>query len=387
MSRWGDYLTALGAAPDLLGLLSDPDDPQAVAEAERLFFMALASGWYTAFADRDRPDFVPAVNTHCNLVGANPDFIYATASIDGGGHYLISGERGDSLFLMLDITAGGLGVMEQLGPSLGTIDLDSLSIDYDGRFALLLSDARPADWDGDWHQLDPATQSLTLRQASYDWGNHREARVAIERMDRAHSGRRWSEAEIGERLAALSAFPTRIARMSLGFIAGQREKGLWNSFEHDDWAGRGGVQGQHYYQGLFRLEPGKVLVLESDLPEQVRYWNVQLNDMMWNTIDWMNHQSSLNGGQAKLDADGRFRAVIALDDPGVANWLDPGGNVEGSIMLRWTGASSGPEPRLTLVDESELASHLPAGTSKVNPSERSQQLRARRRAVQMRRRW
>ena len=387
MTRWADYLTSLGSTPDILPLLANRDDAQSVAEAERLFFMALASGWYTAFADRDLPDFVPAVGTHCNLVGTNPDFIYGTASIDGAGQYLLSGERGEGLFLLMDITAGGLGVMDPLGPSLGTVDFDTLTLDDQGRFSLLLSAERPPDWQGDWRALDPSALSLSLRQASYDWGKEREARIAIDRVDKAHQPLRWSEDEIARRLTALAAYPKRLAGMSLGFIANQREKDLWNRFEHDDWAGRGGVEGQHYYQGLFRLGPGKALLLETDLPEQVRYWNVQLNDMMWNTVDWMNHQSSLNGGQARIDSDGRFRAVIARADPGVPNWLDPGGIAEGSIMLRWTGASSGPEPRLTLIDEGAVRDHVPQDTPTITAAERQEQLRARRRAVQMRRRW
>ena len=175
--------------------------------------------------------------------------------------------------------------------------------------------------------------------------------------------------------------------MALGFIKSQRDKGLWNALEHDDWAGRGGVQGQHYYQGLFRLEPGQVLLLETELPERVRYWNIQLSDMMWNSVDWMNRQSSLNGGQARLDGDGKFRAVIAVDDPGVPNWLDTGGHHEGAIMLRWTEASSGPAPTLRLVNLADLRSHLPPDTPFVSPEERDSQLRARRRGVQLRRRW
>jgi hypothetical protein len=384
---WSDNLATFGSTDELLALLERPDDPQLAAEAQQLFFMALASGWFTAFADPDLPDFVPAVNTHLNAVGTNPDFVYGTASIDGAGSYLISGQRGDGLFLLLDIVAGGLGVMEALGPSLGTLDFDTLQIDANGRFSLWLSANRPSDWTGDWHRLDPAARSLTLRQASYDWGVGGEARVAIERIDKAHAPRDWSPEEIAERLAALAGYPRRLAGMALGFIKAQRDKGLWNALEHDDWAGRGGVQGQHYYQGLFRLEPGQVLLLETELPETVRYWNVQLSDMMWNSVDWMNRQSSLNGGQARIDADGRFRAVIALDDPGVPNWLDTGGNCEGALMLRWTEASSGPAPTLELLDASELRGKLPADSPQVTLAEREQQLRTRRRAVQWRRRW
>ena len=387
MSGWGERIAAFGETSQLLGLLADPGDPQAAAEAERLFWLTLASGWFTAFADADFPDFVPAVSTHLNCVGTNPDFIYGTATIDGAGSYVLSGERGDGLFLLMDITAGGLGVMDKPGPSLGLLDFDKLSLDEQGRFSLLLSAERPADWAGDWHRLDPSARTLSLRQASYDWGVGREARMAIDRIDKAHAPRRCSAAEVTERLSALAAYPKRLAGMALGFIAGQRQKALWNRLEHDDWAGQGGVQGQHYYQGLFRLEPGKVLLLETELPERVRYWNVQLSDMVWNSIDWMNRQSSLNGGQARIDSDGRFRAVIALDDPGVPNWLDPGGNSDGAVMLRWTEASSGPQPSLRLVDLADLRGAIPADTPIISPQMRESQLRARRRGVQLRRRW
>lgn len=387
MSGWQDRIAAFGASQELLGLLADRNDVQLAAEAERLIWLTLASGWFTAFADPDFPDFAPAVSTHLNCVGTNPDFIYGAATIDGAGSYVLTGERGDGLFLLLDVATGGLGVMEQPGRSLGTLDFDHLTRDATGRFSLLLSATEPTDWEGDWRRLDPSARSLTLRQASYEWGVGREARIAIERIDKPHRPRKFDAAEIAERLDALAGYPKRLAGMALGFIAAQRAKGLWNRLEHDDWAGRGGLQGQHYYQGLFRLAPGKALLIETDLPERVRYWNVQLSDMMWNSIDWMNRQSSLNGGQARLDGDGRFRAIIALEDPGVPNWLDPGGNSEGAIMLRWTEASTGPTPSLRLVDLEELRAQLPSDTPTITAEARQHTLIARRRAVQMRRRW
>jgi hypothetical protein len=59
------------------------------------------------------------------------------------------------------------------------------------------------------------------------------------------------------------------------------------------------------------------------MPAQRQHWNVQLNDELWNAVDFIYRQSSLNGHQARIDRDGRFRAVIALRDPGIHNWLDP----------------------------------------------------------------
>lgn len=386
LPQWRDHLATMADADAVLDLLADPTDPAARQEVFRLLFLTLASGFQTSFADPDHPDFVPSVSNLLNAVGTNPDFIYASASIDGTGCYRLSGERGEGLFLLFDLAAGGLGVMDELGPSTGVVDTDRLTL-RDGRFDLLLATERPAGHTGDWHRLDPRTRTIVMRQASYDWGAGREARVAIERLDRPIGTTRPDAAEIARRLSRLAAYPARFAGFALGYGAGHRARGLVNALEHDDWAGRGGLDGQHYYQGIFRLAAGEALVIETDLPERVRYWNIQLNDRLWNSIDWLNHQSSLNGGQARIDPDGRFRAVIALDDPGVPNWLDPAGHGEGSVMLRWTEASSGPEPRLTLVPAADVRAHLHADTPTVTPEERQQALRARRRGAQMRRRW
>ena len=277
--------------------------------------------------------------------------------------------------------------MDELGPSLGTIDFDTLTFGADGAFDLLLSTSEPASRASDWRFLDPSARSLVLRQASYAWGEGRDGRFTIERVDAPLAPHRLDSGEVARRLARLAAHPNRYAGLWLRHMAGQRAKMLVNCFEHDDWAGRGGVTGQHYFQGLFKLEPGHALILETALPQSVLYWNVQLADPLWNAIDWLNRQGSLNGGQARIDADGRFRAVIALQDPGVANWLDPGGWSEGAVMLRWTGASDAPEPRMRTVPLDRLRAELPAATSVVDPDERQRSLRARRRGVQLRRRW
>lgn len=384
---WNDYLARLGEADGLLELLADPNDPALRQAAYRLFFLGLAGGYLTTFADPNCPDFVPPVNTAFNASGTNPDFAYLQAAISGEGTYRFSGWRGEGLFVHGDIMAGSLGVMDEPGPSLCAFDLDEMRLGPDGAFDILISAERPAGHDGDWLPLDPKARAIVVRQASYDWGGHRDGRFAIERVDGPLRPPIFSAEEVARRLDRLAGHARRYAGRWLAHMKGQREKGLFNRFERDDWAGRGGAAGQVYYQGLFRIEPGQALILETELPEYALYWNVQLSDRLWNTIDWVNRQSSLNGGQARIDSDGRFRAVIALEDPGVPNWLDPGGEREGSIMLRWMRCSSGPEPSLTPVPLTELRSRLPADTPAVSAEARDQSLRARRRGAQLRRRW
>lgn len=384
---WGDYLAKLRQSEDLRELLEDPDDRAQLQDFYELLVKSFTAGFFSAVSDPDYPDFVPSVNTVHNTVGVNPDFIYGYTRVNGEGTYRLSGKRGDGLFVMFDFIAGGMGVMDELGPSMGTLDLDDLELGPDGEFDVLLSPQRPPGYNGQWRQLRPETRTINVRQASYDWGAGREPRIAIERVDIPLEHRPAGPVETARRLERLMEYPLRYAGFALKHMKNQRDRGLYNQLEYDDWAGRGGVAGQYYYQGLFDLGEDEALILETDLPETVRYWNIQLTDRLWNSVSWLNHQSSLNGGQAVLDGDGRFRAVISIRDPGVPNWLDPAGRGRGFLMLRWNEASSGPPPALRVVPFDRVRQELPADTPSVSFEERQEQLRARRRSVQFRRRW
>jgi hypothetical protein len=387
LPQWQDYVQKLVGAGELTELLHDVGDERSRQEVYRLLFLGLSSGYLTTFADADHPDFVPSVNTILNALTSNPDFVYLQASIDGGGVYRITGYRGTTLFVHGDIAAGGLGVMDEFGPSVGGFDLDTFKIEADGYFELLLSGEKPADYTGNWVKLDARARVLVLRQASYDWGKDVDGRFTIERLDKSLQPGRPSAQEIARRLSRLAEYAKRYAQFPMKHMAAMRSRGLVNQFEVDDWAGRGGTSGQYYYQGIYQLRRGEVLVLESDVPEQVLYWNVQLSDPLWNAVEWLNRQSTLNARQARLDSDGRLRVVISIEDPGVPNWLDTGGFDNGSIMIRWNRSSSGPVPSIKSVPIAELRKHLPSDTPVVNTAQREEALRKRRRGVQLRRRW
>jgi hypothetical protein len=74
------------------------------------------------------------------------------------------------------------------------------------------------------------------------------------------------------------------------------------------------------------------------------YWSFSLGNVWWETIDYGNRQSSLNGHQAVVDDDGKVRVVVAHQDPGAANWLDTGGHSEGAIILRCVRTVTAPVP-------------------------------------------
>jgi hypothetical protein len=79
--------------------------------------------------------------------------------------------------------------------------------------------------------------------------------------------------------------------------------------------------------------------------------------------------------------------VIALEDPGVPNWLDPGEFRQGTVIGRWFECDSHPLPTLTKVPLADLRAHIPGDTPLINPAERERRLRQRVRSAQLRRRW
>ena len=112
-----------------------------------------------------------------------------------------------------------------------------------------------------------------------------------------------------------------------------------------------------------------------------------MTDELTNTLDWNNHQSTLNGFSAKRDKDGKFRAVISARDPGVPNWLDVADYQRGMIIGRWKECSSYPEPQITKIKVADVRKYLPADTPVVSAEARDASIRERRKAVQLRRRW
>jgi len=100
----------------------------------------------------------------------------------------------------------------------------------------------------------------------------------------------------------------------------------------------------------------------------------------WDTLDFNYHQTGLNGHQLILDEDNCFRCVIAFEDPGIANWLDPMGLPQGQCLFRWYDGKPFSLPKTKLVKHSDIEKHLPKNTARVTALERKDNLSQRARA-------
>ncbi len=94
------------------------------------------------------------------------------------------------------------------------------------------------------------------------------------------------------------------------------------------------------------------------------YLGFQLGSLWYISLDYINHQTSLNGTQAQADPDGKIRIVVADKNPGVTNWVETLGHAKGYLQFRWQRVSrelteaDGP-PTMEIVDLDAVAAKLP----------------------------
>lgn len=388
LPQWKDYLAQLMPVGDrVLKGVPRPHDPQARQETWMTIFCALANGYLgRVYLDVDYPEFVSMFNTALNLYAPNPDYMYTWTPIDGRGTYRMRGFRNTARFVEFSILDGYYA----LGTNKGTfalIDVDKLTLRPDTSFDVILSSHRPGNWAGDWIELEPRASNILLRSVCYDWARERDAVAAIERMDVPAARPRLTAQEMSDRLSGLASWTETGLMKAYWRFEDLENRQLRNKIDVHDYVPMGGTLDQVYLEGLYDLAEDEALIIETEVPKVSRYWGFLVTDDQFGTVNWMHHQSSLNGFQAKLDSDGKFRCVISCKDPGVPNWLDTGGYLYGGVQGRWNKADSCPMPATKKVKLTEVRQYMLRDTPFVTPAERDAQLRERRMGAQFRRRW
>ncbi|WP_016744549.1 DUF1214 domain-containing protein [Rhizorhabdus wittichii] len=390
MRNWADYADLLKPAAELLARTHSPDSEAMKAQLWRQFAMNLSQGYFLLFQSTpDHPEFAPFENS-VFLAQPNPDAVYYYAPVDGSGTYRVTGERGNAPVAGFALGNRIIGMDPLPGKGLGNHDFDDLKIDADGRFEVIFSCERPVGYHDNWLKLPEEADFILVRQFSYDWGNERDVRLAIERLDAPPIRPALTPAQVDAKLAHLfGGYARNLSQISIGAVARCAEQGFVNRFNLTSFQelGNGKDWPQAYWETVFDIAEDEALIIESELPEQRPYWNIQVIDGLWNQVDYVYRQSSLNGLQAKVDADGKFRAVLAHRDPGVANWLDTGGNLYGMLIGRWYRCSDHPTPSVIRVKFADLDRHLPEGVARIGGDERAEALRRRRIGSQLRRKW
>jgi hypothetical protein len=385
-AAWQKYLLDLEALRQGIYASELAVDPADQARAHYWFMQAQAAAFNLVIAPKQsQPVF--SINTvfEPNLYTwllPNADFLYRYVFFDGTRNFLIRGKRGSSHFLEAQTISGFWGDPELR--LLASYDFERFALGSDGTFEIAVGPA-PPEGGGNWIATDPnsANNTMIVREAFYDWVNERPAELRIESVEPDERPTPPAEPEFIRRLEAASRMMQFCFKTFSGGLTQDVVKAVGtNNFllvdtSKDEHAANPSAG---YVPVVYDLQADEALIIELEAPK-ARYWNLHLGDVWWQVTDYTYHQSSLNGHQVAIDRDGKARLVIALRDPGVANWLDPVGNLRGVALLRWYFTDHYPVPITRRVPFDRLWAELPEDTIKVDFSERQRALTLRRDAV------
>lgn len=379
---WRALCEQLAGAGDLLADPRAPKDPTTQAAGLRYLLHLVTSGLdlFVHNADPAHPEVSrpqdPDKRWGLDCTDAN----YGKAPIEGTGTYRVTGGPGNAHYLGITVTAGSLGTAGI--QTIGALSRPgSLVCEPDGSFELVLS---PDEHEGNWIRTEPGVTGVSFRQFLYDWDTEMPSWITIERLDVTAPPVPDAESEL-KKLAALGGFVTGSATLWADYVDGLRHRSF-NTFcpPNPPNSAYGATPDNVYGSGYFELAPDDAAIIEFT-PPPCHYWNIQVGNHWFESLDYTYRQTSLNGHQAVLDGDGVFRAVLCGADPGVANWLDTAGSAVLPATYRWQLPSVPfdelPTPASRVVKVADLDGELHPGTPRVTPAERAAVLARRRLAV------
>jgi|DEB0MinimDraft_10_1074344.scaffolds.fasta_scaffold00334_12 hypothetical protein len=336
-------------------------------------------------ADPDLPRF-RILDDRVRTGGDNPDQRYGFAPIHGGVDYEVWGSKGSASRLEVQLYRREPYGAEDV--SLGYLADEDIDFAADGSFSIRVGPGRSGR-----SALDNPSEAtiLQVRQIYGDWSEVDCGSVFIDRVGSEGAAvtvesaevvaRRWRGAADDLRASA-TCWPELVQN---GIEAARPVNTL---LPLRTPAAKGGVLGRWISLGQYEIDGDHALLITMP-PTAARYQGAQLADRWFASLEYSSATSSLSGEQALVAPDQNRYLVVALNDPGYANWLDPTGLARGVVHLRYDGLAEAPEPEqhptARLVSVAELPEVIPGfANCVVTPADRDDQRAARRRHVRRR---
>lgn len=346
---WNDFCDQLKNAGRVILREKSPDNELDRAEGWRYLtrLTRLAFEQYLEHNDACAPTLYRLSHETAKIGCDNPDSYYQNAMIDGRYQYRISGTRGTVQYLGLGTYSGCYGQGNVIEPT-GYVDGRELQVDEDGSLEITLS-TTPVE--GNWLKMREDSSLLVIRQFRQDWENDEVARLTIERIGQPNVPELLSAQRLVEGLNSAARFVEGTAAVFADWA--EDFKATPNALRYkpiEEGSGLGDPNNL-FWHGYWNIGPDQALVIEAT-PPQCETWNFQLNNYWEESLDYRYHNVTINKHSAKYEADGSVRIVIAHRDPGFGNWMETVGHHQGTMGLRWTGASHQvtPEARVITLD-------------------------------------
>jgi hypothetical protein len=340
--------------------------------------------------ERDFPYFAQSTGPYTKLGLDNPDTLYFHSYLRDDAEYVVSGRRGSTADLSFQVLNGDYTPVD-VPDSVAAFDDRAFDIAEDGTFEIRFGPAPSSGSDTgsgpgrNYFTLAPGSAMLIAREVYSDWATERRGELRIQRADRIGAqpptltmdamARRYGVAGkiLLSRLRTFLAFPKWFyLELPVNTLTEPRRT-------------PGGLATQYSSVGHYDLDPDTAMIVSVPRSE-APYQGLQLGSLWYISLDYINHQTSLNTAQARTDPDGLIRFVISERDPGVANWIECTGHQRGYVQLRWQRLSreltAADGPGVELVGVDDLAERLPFyDEARISPLEYTARIAARQAAV------
>lgn len=293
----------------------------------------------TVEADPELPWFFDMCSPTRMIGGPNPDGRYLLAMIRGDRSYRITGTRGTTAYLGLQVLAGTGMTPRRMANYLSDTDLDLT----DDAFTIIVSADEPTDRAGaQWLQIPADATSIVVREYVGDAATETPATLYIEPLD-ASPPRPGTDSEVAEQFTALAWTLMKLTTLHRTIKPELLDQpNVLLTAQAADLGSADTTPDNLYMIGTFGLADDETLLLEITPPD-TRYWNVTLENIWHECIEPRRRHSSVTNKGVTPDTDGTVRIAIGAKDFGHGHWLDTGGLHRGFVVLRWL---DNPEPPL-----------------------------------------
>lgn len=349
----------------------------AIAEAERLVAAApfiesdadlleglqylagcIAACTHLAFDyDADHPFLHSGTGPFTKMGLDNPDTMYFGTRVQPGHEYVVTGTRGTTTDVSFQLL-GGEYTDDNVPDSETAFDDRRLDIADDGTF--------------EWRFTPSGPAQLVIREVYNDWSAQRGT-FAIARTDTAGTAPPALTRNLIEKRFAVAG-KQLVSRVK-----------TWLQFPQWFYTDNppntmvsprltpGGLATQYSSAGRFELNDDQALIITLPITD-APYLGFQLGSPWYISLDYINHQTSLNGTQAQSDPDGKIRIVVSEQNPGVTNWVETTGHRKGFLQFRWQRVSREltvqDGPTVDLVDIARVPEALPYyGSNKISEAD------------------
>lgn len=339
---------------------------EAISEAERLVAEApfieseadlleglqylagcIAACTHVAFDyDRDHPFLHSGTGPFTKMGLDNPDTMYFGTRVQPGHEYVVTGRRGTTTDVSFQLI-GGEYTDEVVPDSETAFDDRKLDIAADGTFEWRFTPDKPAQ--------------LVIREVYNDWSAQRGT-FAIARTDTVGTAPPALTRELIDKRYAVAG-KQLVQRVKTWL---QFPKWFYDNLPVNTLTAPrltpGGLATQYSSVGPYDITPDQAIVITLPVTD-APYVGFQLGSLWYISLDYINHQTSLNGTQAQADPDGKIRIVVSDANPGVTNWCETLGHGKGYLQFRWQRVSreltDADGPTMQVVDLDEVPGLLP----------------------------